>query len=69
MDSSAGRQLFEQGKVVDSDAAAFGEEGDVAIDVSQYERREGADDEDDKDGDEVDDAAGRLRLADLSDDE
>lgn len=66
MDSPAGRQLFEQGKVVDSDAAAFGEEGDVAIDVSQYERRDGAADEDD---DEVDDAAGRLRLADLSDDE
>ncbi|BGO89899.1 hypothetical protein NBRC10512_003459 [Rhodotorula toruloides] len=61
-----GRQLFEQGKVIDSDAAAFGEEGDVAIDISQYERREGADDEDD---DEVDEAAGRLRLADLSDDE
>ncbi|BGP23091.1 RWD domain containing protein [Rhodotorula toruloides] len=60
-----GRQLFEQGKVVDSDAAAFGEEGDVAIDVSQYERREGTDEEED----EVVEAAGRLRLADLSDDE
>ncbi|GJN88281.1 hypothetical protein Rhopal_001246-T1 [Rhodotorula paludigena] len=60
-----GRQLFEQGAVTLESDAAFGDEGDVALDVSQYERHgEGAGDDD-----EVDEAAGRLRLADLSDED
>ncbi|BGP38259.1 hypothetical protein JCM10449v2_002188 [Rhodotorula kratochvilovae] len=59
----SGRQLFEQGAVALESDAAFGDEGDVAVDISQYERNV------DEDEDEVDDAAGRLRLADLSDED
>ncbi|GAA5823903.1 hypothetical protein JCM3770_000334 [Rhodotorula araucariae] len=59
----SGRQLFEQGAVTLESDAALVDADDVAVDISQYERFvEGEDDE-------VDDAAGRLRLADLSDDD
>ncbi|GAA5968691.1 hypothetical protein JCM21900_005480 [Sporobolomyces salmonicolor] len=58
-----GRQLFEQDATLVSSDAVFGDEGDVAVDVSQYERKDSAED------DEVEAAGSRLRLADLSDDE
>ncbi|CEQ42734.1 SPOSA6832_04584, partial [Sporobolomyces salmonicolor] len=58
-----GRQLFEQDATLVSSDAVFGDEGDVAVDVSQYERKDPAED------DEVEAAGSRLRLADLSDDE
>jgi len=44
--------------------AVFGDEGDVVVDFSKYERRE--DDDEDDDEEEVE---GRLRLANLSDEE
>lgn len=62
----AGRQLFEQGAVTLESEAAFGDEGDVSLDISQYERRAPEDQEDDEDAGAV---AERLQLADLSDDE
>ncbi|BGP54143.1 hypothetical protein JCM8202_003145 [Rhodotorula sphaerocarpa] len=62
----SGRQLFEQGAVTLESEAAFGDEGDVSLDISQYERRAPEDQEDDEDAGAV---AERLRLADLSDDE
>jgi len=60
----AGRQLWEQGTATLESDAAFVDEGDEAVDISQYERRVESDDED-----EVEGAAGRLRLADLSDED
>lgn len=61
----AGRQLWEQGTATIESDAAFAAEGDEAsVDVSQYERRQ-----DESDDDEVAGAAGRLRLADLSDED
>lgn len=61
----AGRQLWEQGTATLESDAAFAAEGDEAsVDVSQYERRQ-----DESDDDEVAGAAGRLRLADLSDED
>ncbi|POY76751.1 hypothetical protein BMF94_0343 [Rhodotorula taiwanensis] len=59
-----GRQLFEQGAITVESDAAFGEEGDVALDISQYERRAAEDEDEDEHG-----VTERLRLADLSDDE
>ncbi|GAA5933141.1 hypothetical protein JCM3775_002542 [Rhodotorula graminis] len=59
----SGRQLWEQGTATLESDAAFVDEGDEAVDISQYERRVDSDD------DEVEDAAGRLRLADLSDED
>ncbi|GAA6063932.1 hypothetical protein JCM10212_004791 [Sporobolomyces blumeae] len=61
-----GRQLFEQDSTLVSSDAAFGDEGDVVVDLSQYEREDPARDEDE---DETDKVGERLRLADLSDDE
>ncbi|GAA5941913.1 Gir2p [Sporobolomyces koalae] len=61
-----GRQLFESDATLVGSDAVFGDEGDVAIDLSQYERTDPASDDDDDDGDALGD---RLRLANLSDDE
>ncbi len=60
--SPAGRQLFEQGALTRESDAAFGDEGDVSLDISQYERT-GAEEE------EEEAVTERLRLAELSDDE
>ncbi|GAA5900705.1 Gir2p [Sporobolomyces salmoneus] len=62
-----GRQLFESDSTLVGSDAVFGDEGDVAVDFSQYERRN--DDDEDEDEDEADGVGERLRLADLSDDE
>ena len=59
--TSAGRQLFEQGALTRESDAAFGDEGDVSLDISQYERT--VQDE------EEEAVTERLRLAELSDDE
>jgi len=61
---SAGRQLFESDSTLANSDAVFGDEGDVVVDFSKYERRE--DDDEDDDEEEVE---GRLRLANLSDEE
>ncbi|GAA6021687.1 hypothetical protein JCM11491_001361 [Sporobolomyces phaffii] len=63
-----GRQLFESDSTLVGSDAAFGDEGDVAVDFSQYERNDPANDDDDDD-DETNRVGERLRLADLSDDE
>ena len=65
---SIGRQLFESDATLVSSDAAFGDEGDVAVDFSQYERKDPADD-DDEDEDDAERVGERLRLANLSDDE
>lgn len=49
---------------IESDAAFAAEGDEASVDVSQYERRQ-----DESDDDEVAGAAGRLRLADLSDED
>jgi hypothetical protein len=41
-----GRQLFERSHDLDSSDAAYVEEGDVAVDASQYERARSMDEED-----------------------
>ncbi|GAA5872595.1 hypothetical protein JCM3774_001860 [Rhodotorula dairenensis] len=60
----SGRQLFEQGAITRESDAAFGDEGDVSLDISQYERTGTA--EEDEEESKVTE---RLRLADSSDDE
>lgn len=47
--------------------AAFGDEGDVAVDFSMYERKDPSSDDDDDEGEHQ--VGERLRLANLSDDE
>ncbi|GAA6024448.1 hypothetical protein JCM10207_005768 [Rhodosporidiobolus poonsookiae] len=59
-----GRQQFEQDQSLSASDSGLVDEGDVALDISQYEREPTSDEQD-----EVEAAAGRLRLADLSDDE
>ena len=61
-----GRQLFERDSTLIGSDAAFGDEGDVAVDFSQYERKDPAEEEEEDDTDGVGE---RLRLANLSDDE
>lgn len=58
---SAGRQLFESDSTLANSDAVFGDEGDVVVDFSKYERRE--------DDDEEEEVEERLRLANLSDEE
>ncbi|KAG0655720.1 hypothetical protein C6P46_000754 [Rhodotorula mucilaginosa] len=57
----SGRQLFEQGALTREADAAFGDEGDVSLDISQYERT--------VEEEEEEAVTERLRLAELSDDE
>lgn len=59
-----GRQLFESDSTLANSDNVFGDEGDVVVDFSKYERREDQDDDDEEE--EVEE---RLRLANLSDDE
>ncbi|GAA5992413.1 hypothetical protein JCM10908_000805 [Rhodotorula pacifica] len=61
----SGRQLFEQGAITHESDAAFGDEGDVSLDISQYERRQNIEEDDEEAGA----VSERLRLAELSDDE
>ncbi|GAA5953823.1 hypothetical protein JCM3765_000660 [Sporobolomyces pararoseus] len=62
-----GRQLFERDSTLIGSDAAFGDEGDVAVDFSQYERKDPADEDDEEE--DTDGVGERLRLANLSDDE
>ena len=43
--SSSGRQLFEKDSALLNSDAAFEEEGAIAVDISQYERPEGLEEE------------------------
>ncbi|GAA5971721.1 hypothetical protein JCM11641_000699 [Rhodosporidiobolus odoratus] len=61
----SGRQQFEQDAKLFASDSGLVEEGDEAIDISQYEREEGNREEED----EVESGVGRLRLGETSDDE
>ena len=56
--------MFESDSTLANSDNVFGDEGDVVVDFSKYERREDQDDDDEEE--EVEE---RLRLANLSDDE
>lgn len=55
--------MFESDSTLANSDNVFGDEGDVVVDFSKYERRE------DQDDDEEEEVEERMRLANLSDDE